>query len=164
MNNTSQRTIHTDFRTETIRNLVQNHNPQNGADLEFDCKWQLYTLFGTCISWLGFFIIILLFAEKYSNIAYTLLPLILYDIIKITMCGIYLYKEWEIEGKDYLKDIIESVFMILYKIGIIIKILNPDVDCTYLIAPITLIIITRIVLAMGILKEINGIYQAVFLS
>ncbi len=41
------------------------------------------------------------------------------------------------------------------------KVYNREADCTYLIAPIVLIMITRIVLSMGIYREVNGIYQIV---
>jgi hypothetical protein len=46
--------------------------------------------------------------------------------------------------------------------GIIVKLIKPQADCTYLIVPLAFAIIARIVLSMGLYREVNGLYQIVW--
>ena len=39
----------------------------------------------------------------------------------------------------------------------------PEADCTYLIMPIALVLIVRIVISMGVFSEIKSLYAIVFL-
>ena len=156
----TQRTINAETRT-SIMNQQRQDSSQSDADLEDEIKWQLLTLMCSAGSYFFFFSLLSITLQREEYVACSVGPLILYDIVKIIFCSRRLYKEWDIENKDDLKDIIECVFMTLYKIGVIIKLSKTDVDCTYLIAPVTINIITRIVLSMGIYKEVNGIYKIV---
>ncbi len=139
-------------------------------DIEAEFRWQLYTLIGTAASYLAFFVLLTMSFTKPFYAALSVTPLILYDVGKVVFSAIRLREDWDVEGKDDLKNIVECGFMTLYKvtrargntqIGVIIKICKKDVDCTYLIAPVALTIIARIVLSMGIYREFNGIYQSV---
>ena len=136
---------------------------ENTIDITSDIQWQLYTLMGTSLVYFLFFIILsnTLGKEKYA--CFSLVPLILYDLIKIIFCIIKITKHMP-RDKECIRDITESIFMTIYKIGIIIKIVIPEVNSIHLIIPIVVMIIIRIVMSMGIYGELKSIYRIVILN
>ena len=117
MNVSSQRTNILESRTESARHpsLV----PTNDLDAENDVRWQLYTLIGTAGAYFCFFVILTMSFSAGENgmLAGCIIPLLLYDVVKILFSSIRLCKDWDIEGRDELKDVIECVLMLFYKVG-----------------------------------------------
>lgn len=130
--------------------------------LKQEMRWEIKTLIG-CSAALLIFFCLLLFCFTYSFLFIpSLSPLILYNLIKSILCGIRLYKSLNnITETEDLKDMIESLFEILTIIGIIVKFYYDYIDCTFIMAPIVLTIIIRIVISRGIYNEFNNIYKIV---
>ncbi len=112
--NSSQRTL--EMRNE-LPQSVRVPTVPNDPDTESEFRWQLYTLAGSAATYFAFFVLLTMaFSEPfYSGISVA--PLALYDVVKGVFSGLRLRKDWDVEGKDDLKDLIECIFMILYKVN-----------------------------------------------
>ena len=88
----------------------------NENDIEVELRWQLKTLLGIAASYFGFFSILILTLSASQFVWLSVFPLLIYDVVKIVFTSTRLCKEWDIEGKDDMKDVIECVFMIIYKV------------------------------------------------
>jgi len=130
--------------------------------LENSLKWQAFTILGCAISFFFFACFMAAVGVCPSMAIVSVVPLILYDLVKAVYCARKVYEGNDPDIKEFIKDEIECGFMIVYKIGIIVKIALPNVDCLYLVAPPMLIVITRVVLSMGVCQEIKDLYSIVF--
>jgi len=107
-----------DIMQSTVRqNRLDINNNNNGSQLfSEELTWELYTLIYSSCAWFVFFILLIF---SYSSIWFSIssiLLLILYDIIKGIISGMSLSKSRLFAESEDFKDLLESIFMVLYKV------------------------------------------------
>ena len=79
-----------------------------------DIKWKLNNVIQVIISYTAFVIMFIITMRINSLLCFSFMPLFIYRIIRIILCGRNIYKGNDIDLQENLKEIIESALMILY--------------------------------------------------
>ncbi len=81
-----------------------------------EIRWQLQTLIALAVSYLFFSVLMLYVYNRSLGIYLAFVPLFLYDTLKVIICSMRICNSAAVDAKESIKDIIESVFMSLYKV------------------------------------------------
>lgn len=97
--------------------------------LDVFLRWQLLTLVGTAVSYLAFTCILLSASTNPEILPYAMIPLILYDIIKIGVCSHLICRCGDIDIKEYAKDLVECALMLMFKVTLLRSLIFPRLAC-----------------------------------
>lgn len=81
-----------------------------------ETQWQLITLLGTASSYFLFMVLLMLAFQSYQILYTMLIPPICYNLLKIAYCIYRIKRNYFVELKEELKDIVECILMLIYKV------------------------------------------------
>jgi hypothetical protein len=86
----------------------------NGVKLEAEMKWALRTVYASSWAYAAYFGIMVPAFSFNVLFSASVVPLVVYELGKAIICGCALYRKWRALDKEDVKDMLESLFLVLF--------------------------------------------------